>query len=111
MVLGIPLGILIGLVTGIAFWLLVELARNGSGPGDTFKVVSMLLGIPTFWFAGGWLTGSSILKDVDPADIRSAYILTLTVAFVPFALLQAYRLVTAPAARASEGQARQEVAE
>jgi hypothetical protein len=109
-VLGIPLGILIGLVTGIAFLLLVELARKGSGAGDTFKVVSALLGIPSFWFAGGWLTGESILRDVDPADIRSAYILTLTVAFTPFALLEAYRLVTA-GAREPEPRAQQGIRE
>ncbi len=82
---GIPLGILIGLVSGGCA---IFLIRAGWGHPDvkaTLQVVTQLLAIPTFWFGGPWLT-TSMMASVEPAEIRSSYFLALTAAFVPLAV-------------------------
>ncbi len=83
---GIPLGILIGVVSGGCAVLLI---RAGWGHPDvkaTLQVVAQLLAIPTFWFGGPWLT-TTMLASVEPAEIRSSYFLALTVVFVPLAAM------------------------
>jgi hypothetical protein len=97
--LGIALGVLIGLVSGAVFELLWDAGHNSSDVGGAVKVASALLAIPTTWFGGGWLAGSAILKDVDVAKIRSAYVVTLAVVFAAFVLWNVLRRQSAaPAA-------------
>lgn len=49
---GIPLGILVGIVSGAAFLIFLRTAFRG----DAQKAAGSLLAMPTSWFAGGWLT-------------------------------------------------------
>jgi hypothetical protein len=91
--LGIALGVLIGLLTGMAFELLMDAARTGKDTAALLKVVTALLAIPGTWFGGGWLTGGSILKDVDVTEIRSVYVFTVMLVFTPFVLWEVYKRI------------------
>jgi hypothetical protein len=81
---GVPLGILIGLVSGGVAIILIRTAWQTSGLKGTVQVVGQLLAIPTFWFGGPWLT-SSLLASVEPIEIRTSYVLSLAAVFVPLA--------------------------
>jgi hypothetical protein len=70
MATGIPLGILVGFLSGAAFALCLLSAKKG----DTLKAAGSILAIPTSCFGGGWLT---TLFDVE--DILSAYVMALAV--------------------------------
>jgi hypothetical protein len=70
---GIPLGILVGIVSGAAFVICLRAAFLGSG----LKVAGSLLAMPTTWFGGGWLT---TVFDLD--RILSSYVTSLAVSVV-----------------------------
>jgi hypothetical protein len=83
---GIPLGVLVGFLSGGAFVLCLVAARNEK----TLQAVASIAGIPTSCFGGGWLT---TLFDVD--DILSAYVTalaatTVVVGIVPLVALVVY---------------------
>jgi len=81
---GIPLGILVGFLSGAAFVLCLKSARNN----DPLKAGTSILAIPTSCFAGGWLT---TLFDVD--DILSSYVTALAATSIVVGAIPLYALV------------------
>jgi hypothetical protein len=81
---GIPLGILIGFLSGAAFVIFLRSAIRGDG----LKAGTSLLSMPTSWFAGGWLTQ---LFDVE--RMLSSYVTALAVTTVAIGALPLYRVV------------------
>lgn len=79
--IGIPLGILIGLVSGVIFILLVRTAWTSRNDRKAVsKVVLELLGIPTFWFGGSW-AASALLEGISVSAILPYYATSLAVVF------------------------------
>lgn len=77
---GIPLALLIGVLTGIyTFLLLTDLLPQGA----LSKVG--LIGLPALWFGGPWLLGP-VLESIDWEHAQSVYVATLAFTWVPFAL-------------------------
>lgn len=81
---GIPLGILIGLISGAVANLLIRTGWRAHDAKGALQIVGQLLAIPTFWFGGPWLT-TAMMAAVELNAIRSSYFLSLTVVFVAFA--------------------------
>jgi hypothetical protein len=83
---GMALGLLIGVVSGVACVLLLAVARRGQPDlKSTAAIIAELLAIPTFWFGGPWVT-TAILQSVSLADIVPSYMLSLSVIFTLIAL-------------------------
>lgn len=79
---GISLGVLIGIVTGVVMILLISAAtKTKLRARDIIPLTAEFLSIPTFWFGGPWLT-TSFLKTVDLNDILESYMLSLVLTFV-----------------------------
>ena len=92
--LGIPLGILIGVITGVAAALLIDMA-SGQGRKDSgtlLKLLAQLLAIPTFWFGGPWLA-TTMIKQLDLNSILPTYLTALACTFVGIMLTRIWRLV------------------
>lgn len=89
---GIALGILIGVVSGLVFLLLFRTAHRAEKLRDILPAIPELLGIPTFWFGGPWLT-TALLKIVELDDILPSYILSLTCTFVLITIMPLFRFV------------------
>jgi hypothetical protein len=81
---GVPLGILVGVVSGAAF---VILLRNAFF-GDAKKAVGSLLAMPTSWFGGGWLT-----EAFDLDQILSAYVASLAISVVVIGAYPLFQVV------------------
>jgi hypothetical protein len=81
---GIPLGILVGFVSGAAFLVFLRAAFQGEG----LKAGSSLLSMPTSWFAGGWLT-----QLFDVQRILSSYVTALSVTVIAIGVLPLFRVV------------------
>lgn len=81
---GIPLGALIGVVTGGVALLLFKTGWTETDLAGLLKIIGQLLAIPAFWFGGPWLT-TTMLADVDLDEIRASYLISLAVVFVPLA--------------------------
>lgn len=81
---GIPLGVLIGVVTGGVAILLFRTGWREPDRAGLLKVIGQLLAIPTFWFGGPWLT-TTLLASVDLNEIRASYLISLAIVFVPLA--------------------------
>jgi len=80
---GVPLGILVGLVSGAAFIIFLRAAFLRDG----IKTAGSLLSMPASWFGGGWLTE---VFDLD--RILSWYVSSLAICFlaiVAYPLLRA----------------------
>jgi hypothetical protein len=88
---GIPLGTLIGVVTGGVAILLFRTGWNETDLAGLLKIVGQLLAIPAFWFGGPWLT-TAMLASVDLAEIRASYLISLAIVFVPLAGLPVVRM-------------------
>jgi hypothetical protein len=73
---GLPLGVLMGFVSGAAFFILVQAAQDR----QRLRAVSGLTGLPAIWFGGGWLT---TVFDVE--EILSWYVSSLCLTAVPIA--------------------------
>lgn len=79
---GISLGVLIGIVTGVVMILLINAATQTKiKTKDIITLIGEFLSIPTFWFGGPWLT-TSMLKIVNLNDILQSYMLSLVLTFV-----------------------------
>lgn len=94
MIAGVALGVLIGIVTGIVFLLLLRTANRLSGkPVPTIMTLTTeLLAIPTFWFAGPWVT-SGLLELVPLGDLINPYIVSLAATFVVILIYPAFRWI------------------
>lgn len=84
MAVGIPLGILVGLVSGAAFIVFLRTAVLG----DALKAAGSLLAMPSSWFGGGWLT-----QAFDLERILSSYVTSLAVSVVIICLYPLYCFV------------------
>ena len=73
MSVGIPLGILVGVVSGAAFGVYLSVSFGE----DPMKAAASLLAMPTSWFGGGWLTE---VFELD--EILSWYVASLAVSFL-----------------------------
>jgi hypothetical protein len=73
MVVGASLGILVGIVSGAAFILIVNAAKEE----NALKAAATLLTMPTTWFGGGWLT-----QVFDLERILDAYVVSLAVSML-----------------------------
>ena len=91
-IVGIALGILIGVVSGLVVLLLFNTGIRAPKAIDILPVVLEFLALPTFWFGGPWLT-TSLLEIVDLNDILSSYLLSLTFTFVLIIIIPLFRLV------------------
>ena len=91
--LGVGLGVLIGVVSGTCLILLLRTALAGrASVKDTLAITSELLGIPTFWFGGPWVT-TVFVQAIDLGVILPSYMVALAVTFVVIAAYPLLRLV------------------
>lgn len=83
--IGIPIGILIGVVTGTIFLVLLKTVHgaNISNVASVAAIVSEISAIPTFWFGGPWVV-TSFLNLVDLKEIINFYIISLALVFCVF---------------------------
>ena len=89
----VALGVLIGLVSGLAFMLLLRTALSGKLEFKaSMAIVGELLAIPTFWFGGSWVT-ASLLQGLNVAEILPTYMVALAVVFSAIAIYPLSRLV------------------
>lgn len=71
--MGASLGILVGIVSGAAFILIVNAAREE----NALKAAATLLTMPMTWFGGGWLT-----QVFDLERILDAYVVSLAISML-----------------------------
>jgi hypothetical protein len=91
--IGIALGILIAVVSGLALLLLLYTAtRARPGLKATLTEISELLSMPTFWFGGPWVAGS-LLRSVDLPRAVPFYTITLAVCFCAIAVKPLFTLI------------------
>lgn len=91
-IIGIPLGILIGVISGIALVLLVKTSWRELSAKQSLTVVGEILAIPAFWFGGPWVT-TPLLESVDREEMLPYYILALSCTWVPIGLWTLYRVM------------------
>jgi hypothetical protein len=91
--IGIPLGILIGLLSGVIFIFLVRTAWMSRDDGKALaKVILELVAIPTFWFGGSW-AASTFLREIDVSSMLPYYATSLAVVFGLFAVPVLYKII------------------
>ncbi len=92
--LGIPLGLLIGAVTGLVLLLLLRTAWATSARQwkNIISIVGEILALPTFWFGGPWLT-SKLLADTDFTSILPYYMASLAVMFLIIVIVPIFRVI------------------
>jgi hypothetical protein len=91
--LGIPLGILIGVITGIAAVFVIRAAWGSpKNAKPILKLLAQLLAIPTFWFGGPWLT-TTMLAQIELGKILPSYLVALACTFVGITLLPLFKIV------------------
>lgn len=88
---GIPLGLLIGVLTGLVVLLLIRTAWRTSRISlkSLGALVGQFLSIPTFWLGGPWISGS-FLKGENFTEILPYYAVSLA---CTFSLIAAYPLL------------------
>jgi hypothetical protein len=93
LVIGIPLGIMIGILSGIALLLFLKTILEEQSVKKTITVVGEILAIPVFWFGGSWVT-TPLLESIDREEMLPYYILALSCTWVPIGVWGLYRLMT-----------------
>ena len=88
----IPLGILIGTISGLAAVLLIKIAFQGSRVASILSAIGELLALPTFWFGGPWLT-TRIIQQVQLSE--DIYVLSVALVFMIWVSFPMFRLVIA----------------
>jgi hypothetical protein len=81
---GIPLGVLVGFLSGAAFVVFIRAAFREEG----LKAGTSLLAMPTSWFGGGWLT-----QVFDVEQILSSYVTALSVTVVVIGAIPLFKVV------------------
>ena len=91
---GLALGFLIGIISGIVFLLLLKTALSApdKGPSSIMTLTAELLAMPTFWFGGPWLT-TKLLEPVEMQDLLNPYVGSLAVTFSIISLYPAARWI------------------
>jgi len=92
--IGIPLGLLIGVLTGLVVPLLIRTAWRVSklNINSLLAFIGQFLAIPTFWLGGPWISGS-FLKGETLTEILPYYIFSLACTFSIIALYPLLRIV------------------
>ena len=80
---GVPLGILVGFLSGAAFVLCVLAARDRK----FLQASSSILAIPAAMFGGGWLTSLFDVEDILSAYVTALAATTIAVGIVPLVAL------------------------
>jgi len=82
-IIGYPLGILIGIITGYVFILFFKTVTESSKLqfSTVIKVSTQLLALPTFWFGGPWIT-TQFLQSINFAESLPGYLIALTFTFL-----------------------------
>ena len=82
-IIGYPLGVLIGVITGYDFMLFFQtvIASSKVKFSTIMKVSTQLLALPTFWFGGPWIT-TQFLQSVNFAESLPGYLIALTLTFL-----------------------------
>jgi hypothetical protein len=93
MILGIGLGILIGLLSGTVALILLRTANSldTSNVKSVITITAEILAIPTFWFAGSWLTRLGI--ENRPPEFLDLYVITLAATFSMLLAYPIYRWI------------------
>ncbi|MDO8545635.1 MAG: hypothetical protein Q7S40_34765 [Opitutaceae bacterium] len=91
--IGIPIGILIGLLSGVIFIFLVRTAWTSRNDRKAVgKVIIELVAIPTFWFGGSW-AASALLREIDVSLMLPYYATSLAVVFGLIALPVLFKII------------------
>jgi Na+-driven multidrug efflux pump len=93
---GLALGFLIGVITGIVFLLILKTADRLSekGTASILTLTTELLAIPTFWFGGPWLATTGMLKGVgEQTGLLNSYLISLVAVFAIISLYPAARWI------------------
>jgi hypothetical protein len=93
---GIPLGILIGVLSGLvslAFLRTLQAVKNDSGA--VLKLAAELIAIPTLWFSAPFV--SKLLAGISPERLVTAYVIALAITWVMIMLWPLLRLIIATA--------------
>jgi hypothetical protein len=88
---GGPLGVLIGVISGVVFTTIISAIPGLRSIGSILKVTPQILAIPTFWFGGPWLS-TKLMKDLKAEQIADAYVTCLAVTFLLVAAWPLIRL-------------------
>jgi len=99
--IGIPIGLLIGVISGVVFLLLVRTAW--SSQKAVWKVIAQLIAIPGFWFGGPWVT-TTLFEQVDLASMLPYYASTLAVVFGLISFRVLLRIIAQIAREVGENQ-------
>ncbi len=90
--IGIPLGIFIGTLSGYIFLLILRTGFKGTGLKHISTLLGELTALVTFSLGGSWFA-NGILKGTEPSDIQSPYILAFAVTFFILTSKCLYRVI------------------
>jgi hypothetical protein len=105
LVVGVPLGLLIGVITAMMTLLILDDAfqpqtrmiswverifgrRQASGLRHVGKMATLI----TLWFGGGWLT-TIVMSDLSWAEVRGPYLVALAVTYMTIVVVPLVRLI------------------
>jgi hypothetical protein len=104
-IVGIPLGCLIGIVTGIVTLLVLKDAFHrargrlswlerifGRRQASGLKLSVRILTIPVFWGGGPWVT-TAVMRHLDWLEITPSYLLSLVVVYAAIVIVPLVRLI------------------
>jgi hypothetical protein len=78
--IGIPVGVFVGVLSGVIFLLILRTGFEGTGLKHATALIGELTALASFSLGGSWLA-KGVLKDVGQADFLSPYILAFAVTF------------------------------
>jgi hypothetical protein len=78
--LGVPIGLLIGALSGAMFIVFLNSTRTGLSVADLVKLFGEAGTIVGLWFGGSWL-GSKFFEHGDAERIRGPYMVSLALMF------------------------------
>lgn len=79
--IGIPLGVFVGVLSGIILLLILRTGVKGTGLKHISALIAELTALATFSLGGSWFA-KGILKGVQSDDLLSSYILAFAVTFL-----------------------------
>jgi hypothetical protein len=89
---GIPLGVLVGLLSGILSVLFLRtLQMVKREPKSVLMLIGQFAGVPALWLSVPF--GSRLLADTAPSELRTSYVITLAVVWVSVVLWPMVQLI------------------
>lgn len=89
---GIPLGVLIGLISGVTFLKFLGTLRDAVGLQAVLPIAAELFALPVFWFGGQWIP-TEMINAVELSQIISSYVGALAVTFTLMSIIPLSRYV------------------